>query len=564
MGAEGKDVRGRRSSTNTDTLEEIVEGVPQPSPGTSPTSKGKVPVSAGQEAEDDEATKHLSELRGKLSKTLLSDEEALKMACEFEGSSTAAVNAAHRTRISKRATDLRRVLGLLGTEEAGSGLQSIDPERADAVLADFCKVLTQSQHEADYVLVLELGCVGTVMDTCSRIQDSIVQSGEKGAAAWRQLSSVMLSALKWLGLLSKQKSARVFMLLTNRVVVLADVAVGCLDAHFDAAVPLPETQSISLLCLPQVLHVLSHHVKQALPDAVAGLRLTLVSYLLVCGLADKLKDLFKRVEIRSMRLFDGASPVPMLLLRAMCFLATLVSAYRPLELGTDDGSHALVLQMLRRTEIFGIVTVLVSILLSEGRRDKPAQIAKLPQTVLSLAVQAMRILNSVARIDLQVLQETLVARELYHLLVCLLDYCTSKLQTGKSGPQDESDLLHETVVFLGFYCLNKEDNQGIMCYGEGQTLLTKITSLPLYYFMDERGRLVLFPTILASCFKSKRNLEMLRNEMDVSLLSRFLESALAQDERQQETGTQALGGRFPSLLWQEALLFFSDESTSET
>ena len=101
-------------------------------------------------------------------------------------------------------------------------------------------------------------------------------------------------------------------------------------------------------------------------------------------------------------------------------------------------------------------------------------------------------------------EETLVARELYHLLVCLLDYCTSKLQTGKSGPQDESDLLHETVVFLGFYCLNKEDNQGIMCYGEGptfifsfcvsqfkwsflclscfslggQTLLTKITSLP--------------------------------------------------------------------------------------
>merc|ERR1719174_956392 len=104
--------------------------------------------------------------------------------------------------------------------------------------------------------------------------------------AMKQLSSVMLSALKWLNLLSKQKCSRVFLLLTNRVVLLADVAVTCL-----ATTPL-ETQTMPSLFLPQVFHVLSLHVKQTLPDSSGPFRQRLISYLLVCGLSEKLRDLF--------------------------------------------------------------------------------------------------------------------------------------------------------------------------------------------------------------------------------------------------------------------------------
>merc|ERR1719174_1292206 len=91
--------------------------------------------------------------------------------------------------------------------------------------------------------------------------------------AMKQLSSVMLSALKWLNLLSKQKCSRVFLLLTNRVVLLADVAVACL-----AATPL-ETQTMPSLFLPQVFHVLSLHVKQTLPESAGCSRQVLLSYL---------------------------------------------------------------------------------------------------------------------------------------------------------------------------------------------------------------------------------------------------------------------------------------------
>jgi hypothetical protein len=37
-------------------------------------------------------------------------------------------------------------------------------------------------------------------------------------------------------------------------------------------------------------------------------------------------------------------------------------------------------------------------------------------------------------------------------------------QSATQG-QEENELLHETIVLLGYYCLQRGENQGIMCYG---------------------------------------------------------------------------------------------------
>ncbi|CAE8700905.1 unnamed protein product, partial [Polarella glacialis] len=427
--------------------------------------------------------------------------------------------------ISKLAADLGKIVGFVGTpgastEDLQQPANSLNLERTEAVLGDFCKILSQSQREADCHLILKLHCARMVVDICVRVKDSIagLSVASAPASAWKLNSNVMLCALKFLGLLCKQRLARVFLLLTSRVLVLADVATACLDMHFADALKPQDAQGGPVLFLPQLLHVLSLHTKQSLPEGTGDKQGTLAGYLLLCGLAEKLRELFRRSEIRGLKFFDGASPVPLLLLRAMGFLGTLVSAYR-LPAGPSAEAleaHARVLEMFRQTELFGIVGILVSILLSEGRREKGA---RLPQTVISLAVQALRILNSVARIDLSTLQETLSSgrqQELYHLLVGLLDYCVSRvpaIKPGQSpasqGQAEENDLLQETVVLLGFYCVQQPQNQSIMCYGEGQSLLARLTSLPLHYFMDERGRAILFPTILATCYKSEQNLEIL-------------------------------------------------------
>jgi len=577
----------------------------------------------------------LEALREQLRVAALSDEEALRLSCEFEGKKTSAVNTAHRARLSKLAADLKRAVGSASTPQAGGAKSStaseestVDIERAEVVLTDFCRVLGQSQREADFALVLQIGCAGTVIDLCSKVRLLLWPLPGGGgsapsAVAQKQLSSVMLSSLKWLGLVSKQSVARVFLLLTNRIVCLADVAISCLKATAEASGEKRDTwqspdSNASVLFLPQVLHVLSLHVKQALPEVSMGIRHTLVSHLMVCGLSEKLTDTLHGAvaSVQRQKLFDTASPVPLLLLRAMCFLATLVGTYRrPGQLGgggegpspgggglmssslvehdstrrsgadptttPTELADALVLQTLKRTELFGTASVLVSILLSERQLQKPKEGEKavpfLPQTVLSLSVQAVRILNHVASLHLPTLQESLGAchqQELYHLLVCLLDYCTARMQDAKPGQsQDESretELLHETITLLGNYCLLRTENQGVVCFGEGQTLLAKITSLPLFYFMDERGRLALFPTILATCFRSQRNLELLRHEMNLTMLRKFLSTHIAamKDEGGQsksprppaaEPAGQGFRERFPAALWQEALEFFTDE-----
>lgn len=514
-------------------------------------------------------------LRGQVVGEALQDEEALRLACEAEGGKAAASSSAiHKAKISKLATDLGKVLssGTTG-EDAGSAPQpasaSVNLERADSLLGEFCKLVAQFQKEADYALVLKLGCMRTVLEICSRIKDTIGMlsaSTERSLPpAWRQTSNALLGALKWLGLMSKQPLVRMFLLLTNRVLPLADLALTCLEAHFCAPSPLPEAQSVAVLFLPQVLHVLSLHTRQSLPETASGLKQNLVSYLLLCGLSERLTNLLRQAEARGMRLFDGASAVPLLLLRATAFVGSLVGEYHPDPSSGDDQMPAAVLRVFRRTELFGVVGVLVSILLSEGRRAGQAgsqapRVPKLPQTLISLAVQMVRMLNQVARIDLITLQKTLGAcrqQELYHLLVCLFDYCSSRIHGSSKAPagqlQDETELLHDTITLLGYYCLQSRENQGIMCYGEGQTLLTKVTSLPLHYFMDERGKAVLFPTILATCHGSEQNLECLRNEMNLSLLQKYLTAQLAAGD-----SVQGQTGRFPSALWQDALAFFSD------
>lgn len=577
------------ASEGSEDEQQTSEGDVQP---TIPPMSAIEPRPEDMQEDAEAAALMLRALRARLADAALAEEEALRMASEADSNQAATASTAHRARLSKLAADLKKVVGTsTGTssssaagavpveDQTASG-QFFNLERADIVLADFCKVLGQSQRDADFALVLKLGCAGIVVEICLRVKDSMgifSGAGERAASpVWRQMSSLMLSALKWLSLVCKHEFARAYMLLTNRVVLLADVAVACLDAHFGATTALPDSHSVSVLFLPQVLHVLSLHVKQTLPSCHDSLLRTLVSYLLLCGLSDKLRELFRRAEVRGMRLFDGASPVPLLLLRAMGFLGNLVSACSPAPdqvceatgATTGEGLMGLtpLLATLRRTELFGIVSVLVSILLCEGRREKPqsASAGRLPQTVISLAFQAVRILNNVARLDLATLQETLGAcrrQELYHLLVCLIDYCTARLQAGRlpgqEKGQEENELLHETIVLLGYYCLQREENQGIMCYGEGQTLLSKITSLPLHYFMDERGKAVLFPTILATCFRSEQNLELLHNEMNLSLLRTFLANSMQKEkEAKCPEAVSGFGGRFPAALWPEAICFF--------
>merc|ERR1712203_1060810 len=103
------------------------------------------------------------------------------------------------------------------------------------------------------------------------------------------MNNVMLSTLKWLGLVCRHDSHRLHVLLTGRAVLLGDVASACLEASLNSSVSsLSDSQSGVVLFLPQVLHVLSLLVKQPVPNPLELLPRALVTHLLLSGLPDKL------------------------------------------------------------------------------------------------------------------------------------------------------------------------------------------------------------------------------------------------------------------------------------
>lgn len=86
-----------------------------------------------------------------------------------------------------------------------------------------------------------------------------------------------------------------------------------------------------------------------------------------------------------------------------------------------------------------------------------------------------------------------------------------------------------------------------MLKGDGQTLLSKIASLPLYFFVDEKGRAVLFPTLIAICFRCPENMEALRNELSLAPVTKFLQMQITatQSSIGQQPASPLVGGAGP-------------------
>lgn len=84
-----------------------------------------------------------------------------------------------------------------------------------------------------------------------------------------------------------------------------------------------------------------------------------------------------------------------------------------------------------------------------------------------------------------------VQEQLYHLFNYLLFYTVET-----ADKQDDSkELLHETILLIGYFCMNNEKNQALLCKGEN-TIIQKLCALPIAYFHDKKLKEILFPTLI--------------------------------------------------------------------
>ena len=59
-----------------------------------------------------------------------------------------------------------------------------------------------------------------------------------------------------------------------------------------------------------------------------------------------------------------------------------------------------------------------------------------------------------------------LCEQLYHLLSFILSYA----ETNIDSSDDVKELLHETLIFIGYYCLLNETNQRMLHRGENSIL----------------------------------------------------------------------------------------------
>eukprot|EP00057_Strongylocentrotus_purpuratus_P011849 XP_011666323.1 PREDICTED: S phase cyclin A-associated protein in the endoplasmic reticulum [Strongylocentrotus purpuratus] len=343
-----------------------------------------------------------------------------------------------------------------------------------------------------------------------------------------------------------------------------------------------------MLLLTSILNVLVKHRPQSpsspdgkLPSSAKKKQkdtfdqwgMDVVSYLVSCGVLDKLTVYFNNVR----NPIDQEPQIAEFLQHAMGllgamtrFISTTSNRSAAGIFGPKKDDPTQLVATFQVTGLGGIVSLLYGILLHGGApsRDSTMTPPEIPEHTVSVVNAGIKMLSSIATLDLNVLQTALGAEgtslEFRHIATYLMWYC--------SHFTANEDLLHEVVLIVGYITVLNLDNQILVQTGNTPTLLQQLCSLPFQYFSDPRLINVLFPTLISCCYDNAENKKILQQEMSCSLLMLFLEdrqrdqtkskllpsATKARDKEREKEGTSKfnLEFRFPDNSTQAALQFF--------
>jgi len=73
-----------------------------------------------------------------------------------------------------------------------------------------------------------------------------------------------------------------------------------------------------------------------------------------------------------------------------------------------------------------------------------------------LSIFSIKVLNNVMRMEVGLVQHLMrdMNEQLYHLLSFILQYA----ETNIDANDDVKEMLHETLIFIGYFCLLNEEN----------------------------------------------------------------------------------------------------------
>ncbi|XP_016097064.1 S phase cyclin A-associated protein in the endoplasmic reticulum [Sinocyclocheilus grahami] len=302
----------------------------------------------------------------------------------------------------------------------------------------------------------------------------------------------------------------------------------------------------------------------------------LISYVVNMGLIDKLYGCFLYVqgpidECPKMTAFLEQATA---FLHGMCKLCFAVTG-RSLSIFDNKRQDPTSLTaLLQSTDLVGVLHMLYCILLHSAPPDSLSAGSVGPQepyspTVIQVALQGLRFLNTFALLDLSAFQCVLGAEGLSlafrHIVSSLLWYCSQ---------HSSEELLHELIICVGYFTVNHPDNQVIVQSGRQPSVLQKLCQLPFQYFSHPRLIKVLFPSLICACYNNLQNKVILQQEMSCVLLATFIQDCATNENKSDSKASHSekgwasldfceLSNRFPRDQWDTALQFFLKKQQEE-
>ncbi len=219
----------------------------------------------------------------------------------------------------------------------------------------------------------------------------------------KNLGKILELVVKILMYFSGLIENRNYMVVTNRVSTIVDLLLWVLNK--------PSKIPLGISFLPDLIYLITIHIKHRIPFEYLSMKDDFLEYLFVSNILVKFRQKFGSI-IGPIDLTSGFGSFPLVLLKSLGMIEALTSQInlnymsKPVYVKNSKMSEN-ILFILENTELVGIIQLITTMLLSNGPikiQNEMQKIPVLPQTVVSATIQAVKVLNNIARLDLLLFQ----------------------------------------------------------------------------------------------------------------------------------------------------------------
>lgn len=107
------------------------------------------------------------------------------------------------------------------------------------------------------------------------------------------------------------------------------------------------------------------------------------------------------------------------------------------------------------------------------------------------------------------------------IIIHTFNYILSYSLDHLDNSDDTRELLHETILLIGYFCLLNKNLQNLLIKGE-IPICQKLFSLPFSYFFDSKLKEVLIPTIISCTYNNETIVEILSKDLNLDIFVNYI------------------------------------------